>query len=537
MLTRLPDLVTLYSQSDHRAFSAPQGVWQDARFSLTLTQQETLLADVQADETPLCYLRLRWHFSDAEKRREPIRIYGDAWERAGGNLEWRGIVPERCMPWFMLVANGTDAQQQRAGRLTEGFGVKTQPGAMCFWQYDAAGATLWMDIRSGGEGVILGGRTLRTAEIVMRAYADCTAFEAGQQFCRALSRGALAAPYPVYGANNWYYAYGVSSHEQILEDTRIVARLCAGNSNPPFMVIDDGWSPNPKNGPWDRGNAAFPDMAALAAAIRAQGVRPGIWVRYIGDENQVCGVPKAWHLSYTDHYLDPSHPEVLAYIRQTTKRLVDWGYQLIKFDCSTQDILGRRGYKIPYVIAEDGWHFYDQGKTSAEIITNFYRAIREAAGEDVILIGCATISHLSAGLVQLGRTGADINGMNWDITRRMGVNTLAFRMMQHGTFYDVDADCVGITGAIRWEQVGKWLDILSKSGTPLFVSCKPGVLNPAQTEELRQAYARNAVQRDTLIPLDWMENICPERWLLNGEEIRYDWYADDVNVMFEGKSL
>ena len=127
--------------------------------------------------------------------------------------------------------------------------------------------------------------------------------------------------------------------------------------------------------------------------------------------------------------------------------------------------------------------------------------------------------------------------MNWDITRRMGVNTLAFRMMQHGAFYDVDADCVGITGAIRWEQVGKWLDILSKSGTPLFVSCKPGVLNPAQTEELRQAYARNAVQRDTLIPLDWMENICPECWLLNGEEIRYDWYADDVNVMFEGKSL
>lgn len=46
--------------------------------------------------------------------------------------------------------------------------------------------------------------------------------------------------------------------------------------------------------------------------------------------------------------------------------------------------------------------------------------------------------------------------------------------------------------------------------------------------------ARNSAQRDALIPLDWMENICPERWLLNGREVRFDWYADDVCAMFEG---
>ena len=83
----------------------------------------------------------------------------------------------------------------------------------------------------------------------------------------------------------------------------------------------------------------------------------------------------------------------------------------------------------------------------------------------------------------------------------------------------------------------QWLDILSKSGTPLFVSCNPKALDAAGLEELRQAYARNSVQRDALIPLDWMENICPERWLLNGREIRYDWFADDVAVLFDGESL
>ena len=302
------------------------------------------------------------------------------------------------------------------------------------------------------------------------------------------------------------------------------------------MVIDDGWSPNPKNGPWTHGNERFPDMHLLAEQIAQRNVHPGIWVRYIFDSNGVCGLPKDWHYPHDPDFLDASHPEVLAYIAKTTRQFVDWGYQLIKFDCSTQDILGRRGYRTPNVIAPDGWHFYDRSKTSAEIILNFYRMIRQAAGEDVVLLGCATISHLSAGIVEIGRTGADINGMSWDITRRMGVNTLAFRMMMDRHFFAVDADCVGITGLLPWEKNRQWLKILVCSGTPLFVSCKPGVLDAAQLEELREAYRRNAVQNDELIPLDWMENVCPERWSLNGEEITFDWFDDLINTGFQAEA-
>lgn len=535
MKTRLPNRVEVLTERGRFAFEGAQGVKDDVSCVLTLGAA-TLEVTLRAEQTPVRFVKLRWRFAENEKRRDAIRIYGDAWERAGGNLEWRGIVPERCMPWFCLVANGSDAQQQREGRLIEGFGVKARPNAMCFWQYDAAGLTLWMDVRCGGDGVILGGRTLRAAEVIFREYENCTAFEGGQAFCREMCEDGLTTDMPVYGANNWYYAYGKSSHEEIAEDARLLAELCEGNENRPFMVIDDGWSPNPKNGPWDRGNERFPDMAALAREIAAQDVKPGVWVRYISDENHACGLPDDWHLDRDSSYLDPSKPEVLEYIRETTRRFVDWGYRMIKFDCSTQDILGRRGYKIPYVIAEDGWHFADQTKTSAEIIQNFYRVIREAAGEDTILIGTATISHLSAGLVHLGRTGADVNGRDWDITRRMGVNTLAFRMMHHGSFFAADADCAPITGEFPWQLTGQWLDILAMSGTPMFVSCKPDIPDQAQTEQLRRAYARNSVQTDTLIPMDWMENVCPERWLLNGEEIRFDWFDDEISVMFDGKT-
>ena len=53
-------------------------------------------------------------------------------------------------------------------------------------------------------------------------------------------------------------------------------------------------------------------------------------------------------------------------------------------------------------------------------------------------------------------------------------------------FYHIDADCVGIFGMIPWDKNRQWADVLAKSGTPLFVSAKPGVLNPEEFEELHQ---------------------------------------------------
>ena len=44
------------------------------------------------------------------------------------------------------------------------------------------------------------------------------------------------------------------------------------------------------------------------------------------------------------------------------------------------------------------------------------------------------------------------SGVEWERTRNMGVNTLAFRLPQHRAFFDMDADCVGITGKIDWNK-------------------------------------------------------------------------------------
>lgn len=524
MHLRNADLMEIIVQNDQKFFSAPAAQWNDV-FVQQKVEGSVLKVILRAEQTPVKFIRLRWLFPNG-KHRSNVRIYGDEWERGYGAMAWQGIRPERCMPWVCAASNGSDLETDTENRLTECYGVMTQPAAFCLWQYDTEGVTLWMDVRNGGEGVRLEGRMLNVCSVIMSEYRNMSAFKALKAFYHDLCPAPLKADHKVYGSNNWYYAYGRSSHEEILADTEFVASLCTNQENPPYMVIDDGWQPNACDGPWHCGNERFPDMKALCDAMKKKGVRSGIWIRYLRDNAcQTEGIIPEMRLARDPEFLDPSHPAVLEKVAQDTHRLTDeWGYQLIKHDFSTYDVFGFWGFQRNGFMAAEGWHFYDETKTTAEIILALYQTIREAAGEQTILLGCNVIGHLAAGLVHMNRTGDDTSGLEWERTRKMGVNTLAFRALHDEAFFDADADCVGITGKIDWQLNREWLKALSASGTPLFVSCKPDVPDQKALEDLKTAFSRSSLQNDELIPLDWMENTCPENWLLNGEKIHFCWH-------------
>ena len=114
----------------------------------------------------------------------------------------------------------------------------------------------------------------------------------------------------------------------------------------------------------------------------------------------------------------------------------------------------------------------------------------------------------------------------------MGVNTLAFRNCQNRAFLMTDADCVGITGAIDWSLNREWLYALCQSGSPLFVSCKPGILNEDEEKELKRAFEIASEQKDEFIPLDWMETTTPSRYLINGKKVTFNWYSQIGNEAF-----
>ena len=142
----------------------------------------------------------------------------------------------------------------------------------------------------------------------------------------------------------------------------------------------------------------------------------------------------------------------------------------------------------------------------------------------MIVIGCNTVSHLCAGLVEINRIGDDTSGKSWDRTRSFGINSLAFRLMQNDKFYKIDADCVGILDHnIPWELNKQWMDLLSYSNSPLFISCPKGLLTEEQKQDVKKAFRINSVQKDKIEPLDWEYNDLPSLWNINNEIIEFDW--------------
>lgn len=483
---------------------------------------EHLAIFLTAQTSKVKWIKLRWNNLSWDKS---VRFLGDAWERGYGDMEWKGMNPNRFMPWYFCAKSEAKSVC---------YGVKVRPSAMCFWQVDSLGMTLFLDVRCGGSGVNLKGRVIKLADVIACEMRDCTSFEAMQEFCGQMCEDPILPKYPVYGSNNWYYAYGKSSESEILADCDYILNLTKDIENKPYMVIDDCWQEHHRlneynGGPWTKGNEKFPDMKALAEKLVQKGVRPGIWVRLLLNEDE--NIKNEWRLSH-NNCIDPTNPEALNYIKEDIKRICNWGYTLIKHDFSTFDLFGKWGFQMSPLVTDDGWHFYDDSLTSAEVVKLLYKAILDASVEasngETLILGCNTIGHLGAGYMHINRTGDDTSGVDWERTRFMGVNTLAFRLPQHGKFYEIDADCVGIDGGISWSMNKQWTDVLAQSGTPLFISVRPNILDETEKQELHEILKVASKQEHHVIPVDWEETTCPEHWQDKDHDIdcKYQWFEE-----------
>ncbi len=440
-------------------------------------------------------------------------LLGDAWERSYGNLGFRkASEADGYMPWYFMA---TDKIESLC------FGVKTGANSFVSFRFSDGTLKALVDCRNGGNGVHLNGRRIHLASFVYRRYDNANVIENLKDFCKAMCSAPLLPKERIYGGNNWYYAYGKSSYKQIISDAKLQVFLARGIENKPFQVIDDCWQKHSCEGPWYP-NRKFRDMKKLADEIRKIGVRPGIWVRLLHNRDKTITKEMRILRNGKRRYLDPTHPEVQKYIISDIERIKSWGYELIKHDFSTADLFGNFGFSLDATITKiDGWHFYDKTKTNAEIVIDFYRLIKDACG-DMLIIGCNTVSHLSAGLVHISRTGDDTSGKEWLRTKKMGVNTLAFRLAHNGIFYMCDADCVGILKKhILWEKNRQWLHLLSYSNTPLFISCTDKI-SEEQKRDIAKAYKIFNSPHE-FAPIDIFDNKTPKRWLIDGKEYNYDW--------------
>ncbi len=480
-----------------------------------------LRVEVESPTQPVHFIRLEWDLSVAGGT-----VLADEWERTYGGEGFRPAQAEKKMPWYCIHHQGAQ---------TLCFGVRTGCRSLCYWQGGGPVLRLTMDTRSGGVGVALGGRSLRAADIVvLKGSEGDTVFSTARRFCRLMCATPRLPRQTVYGINDWYYAYGNNNPELILRQTALMTELATDPRNRPFSVVDAGWasySPyHPGDGGWNddcsRPNDKFKDMTSLASDIRRLGMRPGLWMRPLcasyKDPASLLLPTIPGREDPKSPVLDPTIEENLERIKHNIALYRQWGYEMVKHDYSSYDIFGKWGSQMDEDMTTPGWRFRDNTRTTAEIILDLYRAIREAAG-DMYLIGCNTLSHLSAGLFELSRIGDDTSGKEWSRTRKMGVNTLGFRMIQHDLFYAADGDCVGLTQDVPWDKTRQWMQLVAGAGTPLFISAQPEVVGTEQKALIRECFSVAARPLPPGEPLDWLTNPLPSKWRLDGKIRDFDW--------------
>ncbi len=524
-IIRPPDFAAAYVDGVGRiSLSASANRWHSGDVEVEVEEKQqgkTLLISVASPRSPLERLHLRWW----GRLPEGTRFLGDHWERSYGDLEWRGFAANRVMPWYFLAATEQG---------THGYGVKTDAAAFCFWQVDEDGISLWLDVRNGGSGVQLVGRRLAAAEVVaLHGLPDASPYGAACELCSALCERPRLPDKPVYGSNNWYYLYGKNmSAENVLQDVEQLAELSPVSANPPYMVIDEGWGKaRDSAGPWTEDSLRFPEVPDLPAQMKKRGVRAGIWVRPL---ISVDPRAKEWKLARDEEarsadepvIIDPSIPEALDYLREGLRRVTGWGYELVKHDYSTFDIMGRWGFRMGEELTSSGWHFADRTKTTAEIVMQLYRALREGVGE-AVLLGCNTVGHLGAGIFELQRIGDDTSGPNWNRTRKMGVNTLSFRLPQHRRFFLADPDCAALSESVPLELSRQWLNLVARSGTALFISADPARVTAEEKGLLKEALSAASHIQPQAQAVDWMETMTPRRWQFGNGMAGFDWFGKE----------
>ena len=105
-------------------------------------------------------------------------------------------------------------------------------------------------------------------------------------------------------------------------------------------------------------------------------------------------------------------------------------------------------------------------------------------------------------------------------------------------FFDVDADCMGITEHIDWRLNSQWGELLSRSGTSMFISVAPDSLSAEQEEALRRMLAVNSHPHEIARPLDWQETTLPRIWQIDGETVTFNWHgARGQRVSFDDQPL
>lgn len=446
---------------------------------------------VHPGKEPVKYLKLRFAGDMTFVR----SVYGDQWERNYNGLatnEWTSLRASRVLPWFCYLDGG-----ERFAC----YGVKTGANCFAYWQVDTKGVTLFLNLCCGNDGTALKESVVAVEVVEYVGETGEDAYRVACKFASLMCEKPVLPKQPIFGVNNWYWAYGRISEESVLQETDYLMEMTKGACARPYMIIDDGWQMNRTysgsnyiGGPWIP-NDRFPDMQKLTDAIHAKGANTGIWFRpllTLGEIPQEALL--AWNAG--GQVMDPSHPYTLERVEQDARRIRDWGFDMIKHDFTTFDLFGSslqaRIHNVK-MCSEDR-KFFDNTRTTAMIVKELYQAVQKGAGEADV-IGCNVVGHLAAGIHSIYRVGDDTSGRSFEWTVANGINSM-MRLPLNERFYLVDPDCAAFTEKVPADKNLDFLEMCALTGVTTLASVTPGSLKPEEMERIRKIFCMAAENKE-----------------------------------------
>lgn len=216
------------------------------------------------------------------------------------------------------------------------------------------------------------------------------------------------------GWNSWTGGSGTGGYGQRIDEAIIQANLRVAQRELvrfglDTFPIDDGWQR--ETGDWSWDPAHFPGgAAAMVQAISAAGAIPGLWLApfWVKAGSTQASLHPEWLTPREDglvgsfgkdhESLDLSQPAVLQHLQELFSGLRQSGFGWVKADFTYWQLLGRP--------------VHDPTLTNIEAFRQGWRALREALGPEVFLLGIGVVGA-NLGVVDGMRTTLD-NGPRWD---------------------------------------------------------------------------------------------------------------------------
>ncbi len=212
----------------------------------------------------------------------------------------------------------------------------------------------------------------------------------------------------INGWCTWFVYYGGATEQNVIDHAKFVARELKGYGMD-WIQVDDGYYRG--FGDWE-GNVRFPHgMKWVADQIRAQGLRPGLWIApfAISENTDVVRNHPDWlihnakgevqkiapdHQAQAQYILDITHPGAQQWLEQLIHTIVDkWGYDFIKTDFVEWTLLAAERYHDPAVSKAQAYRLGNQ-------------IIRRAMGPERHLLDCGPGLE-AVGLIDSMRIGLD----------------------------------------------------------------------------------------------------------------------------------